>query len=65
MKDDLSQKKKKKKRKIHGNMIFSSNVLKRLSFQKALWEIIFPVLPGKMVFFPEHIIFFPWVESER
>ena len=46
-------------------MIFSSNVLKRLSFQKAHWEIIFPVLPGKMVFFPEHIIFFPWVESQR
>ena len=29
MKDDLSQKK-----KVHGNMIFSSNVPKRWSFQK-------------------------------
>ena len=64
MKDDLSQKKKKKK-KIHGNMIFSSNVLKRLSFQKVLRETVFPVLSGKMVFFPEHVIFFPWAESER
>ena len=34
IKHDLSQKKKKKKKKKHGNMIFSSNVLKRYSFRK-------------------------------
>ena len=45
MKDDLSQ-------KIHGNMIFSSNALKRWSFQKGLrWDMIFLVLSGKMVLF--------------
>ena len=39
-------------KKIHGNMIFSSNNLKRLSFQKASrWEMIFLVLSGKVVFF--------------
>ena len=32
MKDDLSQKKKKKKKK--GNLVFSSNVVEWLSFQK-------------------------------
>ena len=59
MKDDLSQ-------KIHGNMIFSSNVLKRWSFQKRLlrWAMIFIVLSGKMVFFPENMIFLPWAGSE-
>ena len=59
MKDDLSQ-------KIHGNMIFSSNVLKRWSFQKRLlrWGMIFIVLSGKMVFFPENMIFLPWAGSE-
>ena len=52
MKDDLSQ-------KIHGNMIFSSNVLKRWSFQKGLrWDIIFLALSGKMVLFSQkHDIF--------
>ena len=61
MKDDLCQK------KIHGNMIFSSNVQKRWSFQKRLlrWGMIFIVLSGKMVFFPENMIFLPWKESER
>ena len=45
MKDDLSQ-------KTPGNMIFSSNFLKRWSFQKVLRRhMIFPVLSGKMVFF--------------
>ena len=45
MKDDLSQ-------KIHGNMIFSSNVLKRWSFQKGLrWDMIYLVLSTKVVFF--------------
>ena len=52
MKDDLSQ-------KIHGNMIFPSNVLKRWSFQKGLrWGMIFLALSGKMVFFSrKHDIF--------
>ena len=45
MKDDLS------KKKIHGN-IFSSNFLKRWSFQKGPHrDMIFLVLSGKMVFF--------------
>ena len=59
MKEDLSQ-------KIHGNMMFSSNVLKRWSFQKGLrWDLIFLVLSGKMVFFSRNMIFFPWEQSER
>ena len=60
MKDILSQK------KIHGNMIFSSNFLKSWSFQKGpCWDMIFLVLFEKMVFFPANTIFFPWAESER
>ena len=61
MKDDLSQKK-----KIHGNMIFTSNVLKRWSFQKgSRRDMIFLVLPGKVVFFfPENMVFFLWTENE-
>ena len=52
-------------KKIHGNMIFSSNVLKGWSFQKGPhWDMIFLVLSGKMVFFPK-IIFFPWAGNER
>ena len=59
MKDDLLK-------KIDGNMIFSSNVLKRWSFQKRPhWDMIFLVISGKMVFFPENMIFFPWAQSER
>ena len=52
MKDDLSQ-------KIHGNIIFPSNVLKRWSFEKGLrWCMIFLALSGKMVFFSrKHDIF--------
>ena len=52
MKDDLSQ-------KIHGNMIFFSNVLKRWSFRKGLrWDMIFLVLSGKMILFSrKHDIF--------
>ena len=46
-------------------MIFSSNFLKRWSFQKGpRRHMIFLVLPGKMVFFPENI-FFPWAKSAR
>ena len=46
-------------KKIHGSVIFSSNVLKRWSFQKGLrWDMIFLVLSGKMVLFPQkHDIF--------
>ena len=40
-------------------MIFSSNLLKRWSFQKGpRRHMIFLVLSGKMVFFPENMIFF-------
>ena len=53
-------------KKIHGNMIFSSNFLKRWSFQKGpRWDMIFLVLSGKMVFFSKNVIFFPWAGSER
>ena len=46
-------------RKIHWNMIFSSNVLKRWSFQKGpRRDMIFLVLSGKIVFFSrKHDIF--------
>ena len=52
-------------KKIHGNMIFPSNFLKRWSFQKGpRRHMIFLVLSAEMVFFPENI-FFPWAKSER
>ena len=53
MKDDLS------KKKLHGNMIFFSNVLKRWSFQEgSRWDMIFLVLSGNVVLFPQkHGIF--------
>ena len=52
MKDDLSQK------KIQGNMIFSSNFLKRWCFQnRPRRDMIFLVLSGKMVFFSRKHIF--------
>ena len=59
MKDDLYQ-------NLHGNMIFSSNFLKRWSFQKGpFWDMIFFVLSGKMVFFSrKHNIFFLGRKSE-
>ena len=46
-------------KKIHGNMIFFSNFLKGWSFQKGpRKDMIFLVLPGKMVFFTrKHDIF--------
>ena len=49
---------------MHGNMIFSSNFLKRWFFQKApRCDMIFLVLSGKMVFFPPKTwIFFLWQE---
>ena len=45
-------------KKIHGNMTFSSSFLKRWSFQKGpRRDMIFLVLSGKMVFFPQkHIL---------
>ena len=46
-------------------MKFSSNVLKRWTFQKGpCWDLIFLVLSGKVVFFPQNIVFFPWTENE-
>ena len=58
MKDDLSQ-------KIQGNMIFTSNVQKRWSFQKEPRRyMIFLVLSGKVVFFPNNMTFFSWTENE-
>ena len=52
-------------KKIHRN-IFSSGLLKRWSFQKGSCQhMIFLVLSGKMVFFPENMIFFHRAESER
>ena len=56
-------------KKVHGNMIFSSNVLKIWFFQKKKklhWNEIFLVSPRKMAFpFPENLIFFLYTESER
>ena len=54
MKDDLSQKILGNMMfsvyQIHGNIIFSSNVLKRWSFQKKpYWNMIFLVSSGKKV----------------
>ena len=47
-------------------MIFSSNFLKRWSFQKGpRWDMIFLVLSGKIGFFPENSIFIPWAECDR
>ena len=47
-------------------MIFSLGLPKRWSFQEGTRRhMTFLVLSGKMVFFPENIIFFPWGESER
>ena len=47
-------------KKIHESMMFSSNFLKRLSFQKGLHrQMIFLVSSGKIVFFSQkHDIFF-------
>ena len=48
--------------KKYGNMIFSSNVLKRWSFQKILHWILY----GKMILFlPENMISFHWTKNER
>ena len=56
---------KKKKKKIQGNMKFWSNVMKIWSFQKGTCpDLIFLVLSGKVVFFPQNMVFFPWTENE-
>ena len=54
-------------KKVQGDMIFSSGLSKRRSFQKRpRWDMIFLVLSGKMGFFsPENTIFFPWAGSQR
>ena len=53
-------------KKILGNMIFSSNFLKRWLFQNGPpRHMIFLALSEKMIFFPEDMIFFPRAESER
>ena len=60
MKDNLS------KKKIHENMIFSLNVLKRWSSQKgSSWDMIFFVLSGKVVFFSRKHGIFSRTENER
>ena len=50
MKDDLSQ-------KIHGNMIFSSNFLKRWSFQKGPTHDVSCIIWKDGIFSPKHDIF--------
>ena len=59
-KDDLSQ-------KVPGNIIFSSNVLKRLSFQniRAWTRSILKYLQRWYFFFSKYMKFFLWVENER
>ena len=45
-------------KKIHENMIFSSNVMRRWSFQKQFpWNMILLVLSGKIFFSWKHDIF--------
>ena len=47
-------------------MTFFSDFLKIWSFQKVSRRyMIFLVLSGKMVFFPENMIFLRWAESKR
>ena len=53
-------------KRIYGNMILSSNILKRWSFQRGLrWDMIFLVLSGKMVFFFPKIWYFFLGQKER
>ena len=53
-------------KKIRGNMIFSSNFLKRWSFQKGpRRDMILLALSGKMLFFPQNTIFSLWAGSQR
>ena len=52
---------------LHGKPYFLlQDVLKRWSFQKGSdRHMIVLVLSGKMLFFVENMIFFPWAETER
>ena len=59
MKDDLSQ----KNRRIYD--IFFKRSEKKVFSKGPRWDMIFLLLSGKMVFFPENMIFFPCAESER
>ena len=59
IKDDLSE-------KIHGNMIFSLNLLKIWSFQRCCagtWSFLYYL--ERWYFSPENMTFLPWAESER
>ena len=59
MEDDLSY-------KIHGNMIFFSNLLKKILRGRSCagtWSFLYYL--ERWYFIPENIIFFPWAESER
>ena len=59
MKGDLSE-------RIHGSMVFSSNVLKRWSLQKkSRWNTIFLVYLERWFFFSKNMIFFLLMENER
>ena len=54
-------------KKIHGNMIFSSNVLKRWPFQQnctGIWSFLC-YLERRYFFLPENIIFFLLTENKR
>ena len=58
MKDDFS-------REIQGNMIFSSNVLKRWSFEKSrtgIWSFLYYL--ERWYFFPESMLF-NWTRNKR
>ena len=51
-------------KRIHVNMIISSNFLEGWSFPKGLRrDMIFLILSGKMVLFPKNMIFSPWAEK--
>ena len=52
--------------KIHGNMIFFSNLLKKILRGRSCagtWSFLYYL--ERWYFIPENIIFFPWAESER
>ena len=54
------------KKKMQGNMTFSSGPPKRRSFQeRPRWDMIFFVLSGKMVFFSRKHDIFSWAGSQR
>ena len=64
IKDDLPQKNKQKTHTWEYDIFFRCS--EKMVFSKKLqWNMIFLVLPGKMGFFPENLIFFLWAENER